>query len=99
MLACISNNPATPVMSDDKEERRGHTRVVCSTFVRRGKSLVPESRIAMLESSSCIDDCSDETHEASGDETDIGATDRSKDLEMIQTPLRRACCVNGSPDT
>jgi hypothetical protein len=37
------------------------TRVACRTLAKRGKSLVPESRILMEESSSCILERRDET--------------------------------------
>lgn len=52
-------------------EMSEHTRVVCKTFERRGKSLTPESRIEMLEPSSCIDDCREETQLARGEEVGI----------------------------
>ena len=41
-----------------------HTRVVCSTFASRGKSLTPESRIDILEDKSAFDERRDETQEA-----------------------------------
>lgn len=54
----------------DRIEMRGQqdslTRVVCNTFPSRGKSLTPVSRIAMLELSSEMLDCSEFTHPASG---------------------------------
>jgi len=37
------------------------TLVACKTLAKRGKSLVPESRILMDESSNCILERSDET--------------------------------------
>ena len=43
-----------------------HTRVVCSTFPRRGKSLTPLSSIEMLEDSNALVDRNEETHEVSG---------------------------------
>ena len=42
----------------------GHTRVVWSTFPRRGKSLTPESRIEMLEDNRAFVDLREDTHEA-----------------------------------
>ena len=42
-----------------------HTRVVCSTFARRGKSLTPESRIDILDDRSAFVERKDETQEAS----------------------------------
>ena len=47
-------------------ERCKHTRVVCSTFARRGKSLTPESRIDMLEDRRAFVERRDETQDASG---------------------------------
>ena len=51
-----------------KEEKMGtkHTRCVCSTFARRGKSLTPESRIEMVEDRSAFVDRKDETQDPSG---------------------------------
>ena len=72
MLGCVSNrhlNTWIAVMSEGVG--RGHTRVVCSTLASRGKSFTPESRIEMLESRRCIDDWSEETQEARGEERDI----------------------------
>ena len=43
-----------------------HTRCVCSTFARRGKSLTPASRIDMLEDRSAFVDRKDETQDPSG---------------------------------
>lgn len=51
---------------DGKRDREKHTRVVCSTFARRGKSLTPESRIDMEEDSSAFVERRDETQDASG---------------------------------
>ena len=62
------------IQSDRRVEEREmseHTRVVCKTFERRGKSLTPESRIEMLESSSWIDDCREETQLARGEDVGI----------------------------
>ena len=42
-----------------------HTRCVCSTFARRGKSLTPESSIDMLEDRSALVDRKDETQDPS----------------------------------
>ena len=47
-------------------ERCEHTRVVCNTFARRGKSLTPESRIEMLEDSSAFVERRDETQDTRG---------------------------------
>lgn len=46
-------------------ERMEHTRVVCSTFPSRGKSLTPESRMEMLEDRSALVERSEDTHDAS----------------------------------
>ena len=53
---------------DNKLDRQRcqHTRVVCNTFARRGKSLTPESRIDMLEDRSAFVERRDETQDASG---------------------------------
>ena len=45
--------------------RLSHTRVVWRTLHRRGKSLTPESRVLMELSSSCRDDCSEDTDDDS----------------------------------
>ena len=42
-----------------------HTRVVCSTLARRGKSLTPESRMDILDERSAFDERRDDTQEAS----------------------------------
>ncbi len=52
--------------SGRQRESNKHTRVVCSTFASRGKSLTPESRIDMLDDNSAFVDRKDETQEASG---------------------------------
>lgn len=44
---------------------RIHTRVVCRTLTRRGKSFTPESRIEMLEESRVLLDRREETQDAS----------------------------------
>ena len=46
--------------------RGEHTRVVCKTFDRRGKSLTPESRIEMLEDRSWLLERREETQEERG---------------------------------
>lgn len=43
----------------------GHTRVVCRTLARRGKSLTPESRIEMLDESRVLLERREETQDAS----------------------------------
>lgn len=46
------------------ESRKGSlTRVVCSTFASRGKSLTPESRMEMLEERRVLVDRREETHD------------------------------------
>lgn len=50
----------------EQTERCEHTRVVCSTFARRGKSLTPESRIDMLEDRRALVERRDETQDVSG---------------------------------
>ena len=47
---------------------RRPTRCVCSTLLRRGKSLTPVSKIEMLEFSKLMLDCRDETQPASAAE-------------------------------
>lgn len=43
-----------------------HTRVVCSTFDSRGKSLTPESSMFIDESSNCMLVRREETHPSNG---------------------------------
>ena len=43
-----------------------HTRFVCSTLARRGKSLTPESRIDILEERSAFVARKDETQDSNG---------------------------------
>ena len=58
---------ANRVVTNPADREKGkHTRVVCSTFANRGKSLTPESRMDMLDDNSAFVDRKDETQEASG---------------------------------
>ena len=76
---------ASQVVRMSLTEKCKHTRVVCSTFARRGKSLTPESSMDMLEDKSAFVERKDETQDASGFAILVKIT--------LLKALERRCCV------